>query len=306
MTLGEQELTKNNRQFREFLRNEVNLNQDRLHRLQVSVRDVNRHLMRTLPGYQRIERQGSYGLDTLVKPVNDDDEYDADVQVVVNPNPNWRAKDYLDALRDTLASNHNFADKIKPGTRCITLDYARDFHLDLVPRVTRHGGHFICNREKNCFEETDGTGYRNWFSEQSRITRVNLKRVVRLLKFVRDRQDNYVAKSILLTTLAGKAIHPSDRSEEAVRTVADTLTTVLTRVDLYLQRHEAMPSIVNPSLPSEDFNRHWNEERYVYFRERIHSHAQIAREALTCPSIEESISKWRRLFGENFGRGRAR
>ncbi len=294
-------MTKNNRQFRKFLRDEANLNQDRLRRLQVSVRDVNRHLRRTLPGYQRIDRQGSYGLDTLVKPVNDDDEYDADVQVVMSPNPNWGAKDYLDALRDTLAGNHNFADKIKPGTRCITLDYARDFHLDLVPRVTRHEGHFICNREKNCFEETDGSGFRNWFSEQSRITRVNLKRVVRLLKFVRDRQDNYVVKSILLTTLAGKAIRPSDRGEEAVRTVADTLTTVLTRVDCYLQRHEAMPCIVNPALPSEDFNRHWSEERYVYFRERIHSHAHIAQEALTCPSIEESIRRWRRLFGEKFG-----
>ena len=296
-------MTKNNRQFREFLRNDVNLNQDRLHRLQVSVRDVSRHLNRNLTGYQNIDRQGSYGLDTLVKPVTENDEYDADVQVVMNPNPDWEAKDYLDALQDTLATNHNFADKIRPGNRCITLDYARDFHLDLVPRVTRQGGHFICNREKNCFEATDGTGYRNWFSEQSRITKVNLKRAVRLLKFVRDRHHNYVAKSILLTTLAGKTIHPSDRGEEAVRTVADTLATVLTRMDGYLQRHATMPDIINPALPSEDFNRHWSEDRYSYFRERVHSHAQIAREALACPSIEESIRIWRRLLGSNFGKG---
>ena len=297
-------MTKNNRQFREFLRHEVNLNHDRLHRLQVSVRDVNRHLERNLPGYQNIDRQGSYGLDTLVKPVNEDDEYDADVQVVMNPNPNWEAKDYLDALRDTLAGNHNFADKIKPGTRCITLDYARDFHLDLVPRVTRRGGHFICNREQNCFEETDGTGYRSWFSGKSRITRVNLKRAVRLLKYVRDRQDNYVAKSILLTTLAGNAIHASDRGTEGVRTVANTLTTVLTRMDGYLQGHPTTPDIKNPVLPSEDFNRHWNRDRYGYFRERVHSHAEIARQALASPSIEDSIRMWRRLFGNNFGRGR--
>ena len=153
-----------------------------------------------MPGYQRIDRQGSYGLDTLVKPVNEDDEYDADIQVVMNPNPNWRARDYLDAVADTLSRENNFVDKIVLSNRCVTLNYARDFHLDVVPRVTRQGGHFICNREKNCFEETDGTGYRDWFTDKSRITRVNLKRVVRLLKYVRDRQDNYVAKSILLTT----------------------------------------------------------------------------------------------------------
>lgn len=297
-------MTKNNPQFREFLRYEVNLNQDRLHRLQVSVRDVNRRLKRNLPGYQNIDRQGSYGLDTLVKPVNEDDEYDADVQVVMNPNPNWKARDYLDAVADTLSKENNFVDKISLSNRCVTLNYAGDFHLDVVPRVTRQGGHFICNRERNCFEETDGTGYRNWFSGKSRITRVNLKRAVRLLKYVRDRQDNYVAKSILLTTLAGNAIHASDRGTEGVRTVANTLTTVLTRMDDYLQGHPTMPEIKNPVLPSEDFNRHWNPDRYGYFRERVHSHAEIARQALASPSIEDSIRIWRRLFGKNFGRGR--
>ena len=295
-------MTKNNGQFREFLRYEVNLNQDRLHRLQISVRVVNRHLKANLPGYQRIDRQGSYGLDTLVKPVNEDDQYDADIQVVMNPNPNWKAREYLDALCETLSWEHNFVDKIELSNRCVTLNYAGDFHLDVVPRVTTRGGHFICNREKNCFEKTDGTGYRDWFAGKSRITRVNLKRVVRLLKYVRDRQDNYVAKSILLTTLAGDAIHSSDRGTEAVRTVANTLTTVLTRMDGYLQRHPAMPEIKNPVLPSEDFNRHWDQDRYDYFRERVHSHAQIAQQALASPSIDDSITRWRRLFGEDFGR----
>ena len=299
-------MAKNNRQFREFLRYEVNLNQVRLHRLQVSVRDVNRHLKSDLPGYQRIDRQGSYGLDTLVKPVNDDDEYDADIQVVMNPNPNWMAGDYLDALGQTLARNANFTDKIQHGTRCVTLNYAGDFHLDVVPRVTRDQGHYICNRETNCFEETDGIGYRNWFAGKSRITRVNLKRVVRLLKYVRDRQHNYVAKSILLTTIAGNAIRPADQGTESVRTVANTLTTVLTRLDDYLQRHPEMPEIKNPVLPSEDFNRHWDQTWYAYFRERVHSHARIAQEALASPSIEDSIRIWRRLFDNDFGKGRVR
>ena len=298
-------MTKNSRQFREFLRYEVNLNQDRLHRLQVSVRDVNRHLKDNLPGYQRIDRQGSYGLDTLVKPVNEDDEYDADIQVVMNPNRTWQARDYLDALSDILSQENNFANKIELGTRCVTLNYAGDFHLDVVPRVTRQGGHVICNRAKNDFEDTDGTGYHNWFSEKSRITRVNLKRVVRLLKYIRDRQDNYVAKSILLTTLAGNAIHPSDRGTESVTTVANTLTTVLTRMDNFLQRHPTMPEIRNPALPAEPFTRHWTKDRYSYFRDRVHLQAQIARDALASRSIEDSIKIWRRLFGNDFGRGRA-
>ena len=294
---------KLNRRFREFLRDEVNLNQDRLRRLHASVRDVNRYLKSQLPRYQGIDRQGSYGLDTLIRPVHDDDEYDADIQVVMNPDPNWEAKDYLQTLHGTLAQNANYAGNIVLRTRCVTLTYARQFHLDVVPRITEGDTHFICNRETNCFEPTDGTGYRTWFSGKSRITRVNLKRAVRLLKYIRDRQDNYVARSILLTTLAGNFIHPSDRGRESVRTVADTLTTVLTRMDGYLQQQSTMPEINNPVLPSEDFNRHWDPSRYAHFRERIHAHAEIAEKALASRSIEDSIRNWKRLFGEAFGRG---
>ena len=127
-----------------------------------------------------------------------------------------------------------------------------------------------------------------------------------MLKYVRDRQDNYVAKSILLTTVAGNAIHLSDQGMEGVRTVANTLTTVLNRMDGYLQRHPTMLEIKNPVLKSEDFNRHWDQDRYAYFRERVHSHAQVAREALASPSIEDSIRTWRRLFGNSFGKGRSR
>ena len=297
-------MTKNNRQFREFLRDEVNLPQSRLHRLQVSVRDVNRYLKANLTGYQSIDRQGSYGLDTLVKPVKEEDEYDADIQIVMNPVSNWDPDDYLSALCDTLGRNPNFAGKLKIHTRCVTMEYAWNFHLDVVPRIAREGRHFICNRSANVFEETDGPGYRNWFSDKSRITKVNLKRVVRLLKYLRDRQGNYVAKSILLTTLCGNAIHRTDRKTEAVRTVANTLTTVLTRMDSYLQGHQSMPMIRNPALRSEDFNRHWDQQRYAHFRERVHSHARIATEALASPSIEDSIVIWRRLFGRDFGRGR--
>ena len=84
------------------------------------------------------------------------------------------------------------------------------------------------------------------------------------------------------------------------------METVLTRMDDYLQRHTDIPRITNPALPSEAFYRHWDRDRYAYFRERGHQYAIIAREALASPSIEDSIRKWRRLFGNDFGRGRVR
>ena len=199
-------MTKNDQELRDFLRDEINLNQTRLDRLLTAVGAVDTYLKDHLRGYQKTEPQGSYALGTLIKPVDDNDEYDADIQVVMNPIPSWRPKDYLDAVYRTLRSNETYADKLRLKTRCVTVDYAGDFHLDVVPRVTSGGKHYVCNRATDRFEVTDGTGYRDWFNEKNRITGGNLKRVVRLLKYLRDHKNNYTVKSILLTTLAGSRI----------------------------------------------------------------------------------------------------
>ena len=45
------------------------------------------------------------------------------------------AKDYIHAIYRALKQNQNYADKLRLKTRCVTIDYAGDFHLDVVPRV---------------------------------------------------------------------------------------------------------------------------------------------------------------------------
>ena len=287
----------------QFLRDEVNLNQARLDRLETAVGAVNDYLGNNLTGYQKMERQGSYALDTLIRPVDDNDEYDADIQVVMNPNSQWEPKDYINALYSTLASNKIYADKLKLKTRSLTVDYAGDFHLDVVPVVTVDSRHYVCNRLENKFEETDGNGYRDWFNEKNRITGGNLKRVVRLLKYLRDHKNSFTAKSILLTTLAGNTIRPDDEGTQAVSTLANTLETVLSRMNDYLLQHPDMPEVRNPVLPTENFNRHWDQRRYANFRNRIQAYAHTGKQAREQLAAEKAIERWEELFGENLGSG---
>ena len=287
--------------FIEFLRDEVNLSQNRLDRLGTSVGAVDDYLKDSLAGYQKMEWQGSYALGTLIKPVDDNNEYDVDIQIMMNQNPKWEPEDFVNEVFKTLQDNKNYADKLRLKTRCVTIDYAGDFHLDVVPCVTSGGRHYICNKVDNQFEQTDGTGYRDWFNERNRITGGNLKRVVRLLKYLRDHRNGFTAKSILLTTLAGNTIKPSDEGTKAVSTVADTLETVLSRMDEYLQQHANMPEIKNPVLPAENFNRHWDQRRYSNFRNRVQSYAQTAKQAKAEPPAEKAIKLWQELFGDNFG-----
>ena len=118
-----------------------------------------------------------------------------------------------------------------------------------------------------------------------------------------DHKNSFTAKSILLTTLAGNTIKASDEGKVSVSTNADTLVTVLTRMDVYLQQHPNMPKIRNPVLATEDFNRHWDQQKYANFRDRVHSYAQTARKAKDEPSSEKAIKLWRQLFGDDFGKG---
>ncbi len=296
-------MTKNNTEFGEFLRDEVNLNKNRIKRLESGVRGVTDSLKKHLTGFQTTEPQGSYALRTLIKPVDDDDEYDVDIQVVMNPNPEMEPKDYINEVYKALKADQTYADKVRLKTRCVTVDYAGDFHLDVVPRITDDGTHYIFNRIENEREETDGTGYREWFKDKNRITGGNLRRVVKLLKYLRDHKGNYTAKSIILTTLAANAIEEYDEGNEAVSTVADTLVTALTRMDDYLQRNPNMPEIRNPVLASENFNRHWDQTKYANFRKRVNSHARKARDAKNAKTSEEAIKLWQDLFGDNFGKG---
>jgi len=65
-----------------------------------------------------------------------------------------------------------------------------------------------------------GTGYRDWFNEKNRITHGNLKRVAKLLKYLRDSKGRFSVKSILLTTVIGNAI---DGDDDDLKSVPDAL-----------------------------------------------------------------------------------
>ena len=215
--------------FNDFLNEHVNLDQSRLKQLNGHVDAVQRFLRRNLAAYQKIERQGSYALGTIIKPVRDGQEYDADILLYMDFDSAKEAKNYIKDLYDCLRSNATYAEKAHRRTRCVELDYTGEFHLDIVPCIDDlDGKQRICNYKTNEFEPSDGTGYRDWFNEKTKITGGNLKRVTRLLKYLRDHKGTFAVKSILLTTLVGNTVYgESDR--ENFKTVPDALKTVSNR-----------------------------------------------------------------------------
>ena len=289
---------KRGEDFNEFLANQVNINQSRLDKLNDHVVAVTTHLSRHLLSFEKIERQGSYALRTIIKPVGNR-EYDADILLFMKNQRDKKPTDYINDAYNCLRQNKTYVDMVRRKTRCVMVDYARDFHLDVVPCVEINGRRYICNNKTNQFEVTDGTGYRDWFNEKTRITNGNLKRITRLLKFMRNHKGNFTAPSILLTTLIGVSVADSE-GDANYKNVPDTLKTVCNRISAFLQANPFMPEIHNPVLYAETFTRHWNQDKYRNFRDKFKIYTDQVNDAFNETHPQKSVQKWRELFGDNF------
>ena len=289
--------------FNNFLDDEVDLNPSRIDRLNDSVKAVSEFLSRNLDSYIKVERQGSYALGTIIKPVRENQEYDADILLYMKY-MNGCPRDYINALYQCLRKNGEYAKKACRKTRCVVLNYAGDFHLDIVPCVlSGNGNQNICNNDTNEFERTDGTGYRDWFNDKTEITHGNLKRVTSLLKYLRDHKGNFTAKSILLTTLIGNTVR-DERDSDLFRTLPNALKTVSNRINYFLQSQRVMPRITNPALPEEDFTRHWDQEKYDHLRDIFKIYNDKINTAFDAAEHDDNIEEWRSVFGDNFGKKR--
>ena len=287
--------------FGEFLANHVNLNQARLDRLEDHVRAVSEYLASNLPGYQHVERQGSFALGTIIKPVRESQEYDADLLLLMEYRPENDAADYIEDVYACLREHKHYRTIARRKTRCVMLDYAGDVHLDIVPCISFDDTQYICNRDTDEFEPTDGTGFRDWFNDRNRETGGNLKRVTRLLKYMRDHKGNFTAPSVLLTTLIGNTVDGTGD----FGSVPDALHTVMSRIDDFLQANPRMPAIANPALPSEDFTRKWDQGKYAHFRDMFHTYTRKVDDAYAEQDHNRSVKKWRAVFGDEFGKLRA-
>ena len=300
---------KHEQYFNDFLADHVNLNQSRLDTLESRVKTIPSLLKDKLAGYRKYSSQGSYAHQTIIKPVQDNDEFDADILVFIRDDdfdPDNFVTNYVDSIYNVFRDDNNYKDKITRNTRCVTINYAGDFHLDVVPCVEYEDTHYICNRQEKKYEKTDGDGYKRWLIEKNRIVGGNyFRKSTRLLKFLRDHKDNFSVKSILLTTMLGKEIADNDQDNSNFSDLPTTLQTLSNRLNDHLQDHADIPTIENPVMHEEDFNRHWDDKKYANFRDKFDIYTKKINEAFDSKNHDESVKKWREVFGDKFGKLRS-
>lgn len=288
--------------FKSFLENVVNLNPTRYDRAVSSVDTITK-ILKNSPvfgaNFVSLKPQGSFRQETIIKPVNPDDDFDVDLLFEMKAVSEWQPEDYLNRLSAEFKKIDTYKNKVdtRSKTRCITIDYDIDFHIDIVPAISLPSGEMIMNKKTNSYEITDGDGYAQWFEKQNKITNGNLKRVVRLMKYIRDSKKDFEIKSILLTTLIGHQVLSIDIPDRDYRDTSTSFITLIKKLDSFLQLNPTMPVISNPVLQSENFNRRWDQNKYEKFRNKINECAKL----ITDIYQTKDISRWQKIFGDKFG-----
>jgi hypothetical protein len=230
--------------------------------------------------------QGSLLLDTTVKPLSHT-EFDLDLVCLLRLS-RVRPTAVYNLLLERMRRHGRYAPIIFPERRCIRINYAGDFHLDIVPAIPDPDCDpgdtclLIPDREKKIWRPSNPKGYANWFDGRTHVKvaafscyerkeieplsapaaayrKPPLKLAVQLLKRWRDvafeDRMNLAPSSIILTTLAGLLYRGEDHPTEALATILDGIHRLASAEPIRLQ---------NPSNPKESITDRWNDKPEMY------------------------------------------
>jgi len=271
--------------------------------------------------------QGSFSLGTMVKPINDSDEYDVDLVCYLKINKyNITKADLKNMVGDRLRENETYKNMIKEGKRCWTLNYANEFHMDILPAIPDYEKQNDCilitDKRLVEWQKSNPKGYALWFIDRMRVifeqrkaalaesiranvedvpdykVRTPLQRAVQILKRHRDiyfdGNDNKPI-SIIITTLAAHAYQNEADLFEALTNIINGMTKPEN-----LKGQQGQYYIPNPTNPEENFAEKWNDDATlpkVFFAwlSQLKSDIEAAIEQTDISEIKESFIP---IFGE--------
>lgn len=301
---------KHNDYFKNFLDNTVNLSKFKLETLSKRVDTIYGVLKADEDLGPKIKKkvpQGSWPQKTIINPQNGK-AFDGDFMVQMDEDPEWAddLKKYGDAIYSVLHNKSPYKDMPHGRKcRCVYVNYADNaMHVDIVPFVARADGtEWIINRDNGIWERTNPDGFTDWMKKQDKIANRRLREVIRIMKFLRDHKNSFTGtKSILLTTLLGERVSENNKIFDPgyYTDLPTALVHIVNDLDKWLQERPSKPVIMDPSGSGTSFDHRWTQETYSYFRDRIRVHAAEMQAAYDETDSEESVKKWKALFGDGF------
>lgn len=271
----------------------------------------------------RVYPQGSFALGTVVKPINSD-EYDVDCVCHLSGIPrNTSPKEVKKRVGDRFREHKDYTEKLEEKNRCWRINYAGDFHLDVIPAISDEGqaaALLVPDKSLEDWSPSAPEGYARWFRDRMAVqymaikaalaeatyksideipdhrVKTPLQRVVQLLKRQRDMQfgdDDDKPISIAITTLAAHAYANEASLYDALISVAKSLRS-------HLELRDGAYWIGNPANPLENFADKWQQfpKREAAFCKWLDDVENQIGQLENCTSLAETEKQLYILFGE--------
>lgn len=240
--------------------------------------------------------QGSFQLGTVIKPVNNEEQYDVDLVVLVK-DPHYNAETLRREVLQVLENYGRYKGKIENKKPCIRIQYAdsAQFHMDIASaqesevsndtsiNIARFDGN-----ESYFYEISNPKGYIEWFKKTMQFEelqkcqrvlyekcqteveelelskmRTPLQKAIQILKRHRDiffanRADaDDRPSSIIITTLCAM-VYEDLLGKYEKDNIYLTVMNMLKNFSIYLKKNEdGEYYLENPSNPKENFLKKW-------------------------------------------------
>ena len=313
----------------------LQLNQTRKERVETSYNALCNFITNSeyLGQFEKLDfyAQGSYSIQTTVKPKGGN-EFDLDF--ILEIYGEWKKENPLELLKELhriFIDSDLYKDKVELKTRCIRINYADDFHIDILPSFpeglcTLDTKLKVPDKEIKDWTDSNPKGYAKWFNDKCNTVieipvfeqksasieplpeaapyayTKPLRRAVQLMKryrdiYYEDKESNGV-KSIVITTLAGDFY--TGESDEY-----DCINSILDKIIRTIEDNNGQPfDIYNPTNTKEKLSEKWDSDSKSYdeFCKFIYEFKLKWNELLTLSTFQEKANVIQKLFGENISK----
>lgn len=277
------------------LADSIDISEELFDKAEQAYQDLGHWIDKETPDYKiSIYPQGSFALGTVIKPINDTDDYDLDLVCQFNKNYGFSARTLKVDVVKPLLVKYDKVTKIEEKRRCWQVLYEKtpNFHMDIIPSINVQTYIMITNKneEENTYEYigSNPKGYIAWFNERKKVRynkmieqrkaqmkfraevetlkeyhlKTPLQKAIQILKrhrdiMFKDDKNHLSPISIIITTIAAQLYNNEDN-------IYDTLNAILSNAKSYVVNHmvDSKFHIDNPSYTGEkveNFADKWNE-----------------------------------------------
>lgn len=265
------------------------------------------------------QSQGSFVMDTIIKPIDDDFDLDDGVYFVGGlPKSNRPpTSNFHKWVMYAVGEDESYG-TVTDKESCVRVEYKKEkFHIDLPiyyadnsndpDLATKSTGWILSNPIKfiDWFERKTESGFNSSFlleasmfsefqtwQDDIRKKDVQLRRIVRYLKGWSDNLRGDMPPGIVMTILAAENYIAHERDDIALR---DTLI----KINDYLKNNNC--KCYRPTTPiGEDLFNDYSLSRKQYFLDRLETFVSSANQAIASDNQKDACLKWQRHLGNRF------